>query len=313
MPQLNSPLPPGSMLQRYRIAKTISIGGFSIVYLAHGEDGLAHAIKEFMPSSLLLRSSGSRAAPQNAEDQRRLDSGMRLFFSEAEALSHIDSPSIVKISDFFLENNTAYLAMPFEHGQTLGKLIRSSGGHLSDATLQGAALGILGGLRALHQRGILHLDLKPSNIWIRAGGEALIIDFGTSLIGKATARHRLAAITPGFAAPEQHPKTFDLSLISPQTDLYNLGATLFSCIEGKPPQQAPERLVSDKMPILASRWAGQYGRPLLAEIDAMLMLNPTLRPLSAKSALDTISRYAPASANGFFENFCHAAFVKNLF
>lgn len=300
------------MLQRYRIAKTISIGGFSIVYLAHGEDGSAHAIKEFMPSSLRLRSSGSKAEPQSAEDKRRLDSGMRLFFSEAEALSHIDSPSIVKISDFFLENNTAYLAMPFEHGQTLAKLIRSNGGHLPDATLQGAARGILGGLRALHQRGILHLDLKPSNIWIRAGGEALIIDFGTSLIGKATARHRLAAITPGFAAPEQHPETFDLSKITAQTDLYNFGATLFSCIEGKPPQQAPSRLVSDKVPTLSRRWAGQYGGPLLAEIDAMLALNPRLRPAGAEASLEAVSRYAPAAAEGPLEMFCREVFAKNF-
>lgn len=312
MPQLNSPLPPGSMLQRYRIAKAISIGGFSIVYLAHGEDGMAHAIKEFMPSALPLRLSGTKAEPKSSEDKRRLDSGMRLFFSEAEALSHIDSPSIVKISDFFLENNTAYLAMPFEHGQTLAKLIRSSGDYLPDATLQRVALGILGGLRALHQRGILHLDLKPSNVWIRASGEALIIDFGTSLVGRATARHRLAAITPGFAAPEQHPQTFDLALISAQTDLYNLGATLFSCIEGKPPQQAPQRLVADKGPTLARRWSGQYGAPLLAEIDAMLALDPKLRPASAEASLEAISRYAPAGGAGPFDYFCREVFANNF-
>ena len=308
--QINSPLAPGTQLQQYVIDRVISTGGFSIVYLGYNENGIPVAIKEFMPAGMNLRTTGSDVTIKNKEDDRRFQMGLRGFFKEAEAISRIDDRSVVRILNFFLANNSAYLVMPFEHGRTLQKLIVSEQENINDSLVQKVFCDVLQGICVFHANDILHLDLKPSNIWIRADGTSMIIDFGTSKIGKDGKNHLPPMHTPGFAAPEQHKKYYRPDKIGIWTDIYNFGATIYSCIEGEPPNIAEERMEHDTLPKLEQRWAGQYSAKMLRMIDKMLRLDPERRPQDAKIILESMSKYAPMPDRDFHTDFCRNTFYS---
>lgn len=306
--QKNAALQSGASLQQYTIDRVISTGGFSIVYLAYNEHGIPVAIKEFMPAGMDLREQGVEAHIRTKDDDRRFQMGLRGFFKEAEAISRLEDRSVVKILNFFLANNTAYLVMPFEHGRTLQKLIVSEHDTIHDNLVQRIFCDVLQGICVFHANDILHLDLKPSNIWIRSDGTAMIIDFGTSRIGKDGKHHLPPMHTPGFAAPEQHRKYYRPEKIGIWTDIYNFGATIYSCIEGEPPIVAEERMAHDTMPKLEQRWAGQYSAKMLRMVDKMLRLDPERRPQDARQILDSMSRYMPMPERDSFSNFCRASF-----
>lgn len=308
--QQNTPLSPGTELQQYTIDRVISTGGFSIVYLAYNEHGIPVAIKEFMPAGMKLRARGLDAEIKNKEDDRRFQMGLRGFFKEAEAISRLDDKSVVKILNFFLANNTAYLVMPFEHGRTLQKLIVSEHETIHDSLVQRLFCDVLQGICVFHSNDILHLDLKPSNIWIRSDGSSMIIDFGTSRIGKDGKSHLPPMHTPGFAAPEQHKKYYRPDKIGLWTDIYNFGATIYSCIEGEPPVVAEQRMAFDSLPKLEQRWAGQYSAKMLRMVDKMLRLDPDRRPQDALQILDSMSGYTAMPERDAYSSFCRRAFFN---
>lgn len=306
--QQNTALPPGSKLQQYRIDRVISTGGFSIVYLAYNEHGIPVAIKEFMPASMKLRSAGDKVIFPSKDEDRRFQMGLRTFFREAEAISRIDDRSVVRILNFFLANQTAYLVMPFEHGRTLQRLIVNEFDTLTDAYVQRIFCDVLRGIRVFHSNEILHLDLKPSNIWMRADGTAMIIDFGTSKIGKDGKSYLPPMHTPGFAAPEQHRKHYKPEKIGVWTDIYNFGATIYSCIEGEPPITADARMENDEQPRLETRWAGQFSAKMLRMVDRMLRLDIERRPQDATAILEAIERYTPMPPRDSFARFSRSSF-----
>lgn len=308
--QKNIALCTGTVLQQYTIERVISTGGFSIVYLAYNEHGIPVAIKEFMPAGMDLRAHGVDANIKNKQDDRRFQMGLRGFFKEAEAISRLDDKSVVKILNFFLANNTAYLVMPFEHGRTLQKLIVSEHETIHDRLVQRLFCDVLQGICVFHSNDILHLDLKPSNIWIRSDGSSMIIDFGTSRIGKDGKNHLPPMHTPGFAAPEQHKKYYRPEKIGIWTDIYNFGATIYSCIEGEPPVVAEQRMEFDSLPKLEQRWAGQYSAKMLRMVDKMLRLDPERRPQDARQILDSMSRYTAMPERDSYSFFCRSTFFS---
>lgn len=308
--QQNTPLPAGARLQQYRIDRVISSGGFSIVYLGYNEQGIPVAIKEFLPAGMSIRSAGEKVKIKTPDDERRFQVGLRTFFREAEVISRINSRSVVSILNFFLANNTAYLVMPFEHGRTLQHLIVHQFETLTDSVIQRIFCDVLGGLCIFHSNDILHLDLKPSNIWIRTDESAMIIDFGTSRIGKESKSSTPPMFTPGFAAPEQHRKKYSPEKIGPWTDIYNLGATIYSCIEGEPPITAEERDSGKSLPLLEERWAGQYTGKFLRMIDKMLRMEIERRPSEADKILSSMSRYAAMPQRDSFSRYAKSAFYQ---
>ena len=133
--QQNASLAPGTRLQQYQIDRVLSSGGFSIVYLAYNDNGIPVAIKEFMPAGMLLRKNASDTSLkfENKDAERRFQMGLKSFFREAEAISRIEDKAVVRILNFFLSNDTAYLVMPFEHGRTLQRIIAHAKDSLTDA------------------------------------------------------------------------------------------------------------------------------------------------------------------------------------
>ena len=276
--QANQPLPDGYVLMNYRIAGMLSCGGFSIVYLAYDANDLPVAIKEYLPAQLALRGVGDEQPSIVEEDAAAFRYGMRCFFEEGRSLALLSHPNLVRVLDFFRANETAYIVMRYERGRTLQEHIRAHRGTLSEAFLRNVFAQLMNGLREVHRNRLLHLDIKPANIYIRNDGTPLLIDFGAARQTLTTEGRRLNPMyTPGFAPPEQYSNR---ELMGPWSDIYAVGATLFACLAGMAPQAADMRLENDHYVSATKIWAGKYSRALLQTIDWCLELDHLKRPQS---------------------------------
>jgi serine/threonine protein kinase len=302
--QANSALPDGSVIGGYRILRKISSGGFSIVYLARDEHERLFAIKEYLPARLVSRAPGERSptvAPEHLSVYRH---GLKAFFEEGRALARIPHPNIVRVVNFFRENGTVYLVMAYERGLSLQEHILRNRGRqdravLSERHLRAIFDRVLQGLREVHANRLLHLDLKPANVYLRRDGTPLLLDFGAARQALGEDAPRLFPMfTPGFAAPElQRPG----EALGPWTDLYGVGATMFACMLGLAPPSSKERADGDRVPEMLDTLDGVYSRPLLEIVRNCLALTPLDRPQSVFSVQRSLrgpgtpSRPLPAS------------------
>ncbi len=117
--QANHALPAGHMLEEYTITRQLSLGGFSIVYLATDGEGNRVAIKEYLPNSLALRGDGEIKPQITADHQSAFRYGMKCFFEEGRALARLSHPNVIRVLNFFRANDTVYMVMEYERGRTL--------------------------------------------------------------------------------------------------------------------------------------------------------------------------------------------------
>jgi len=281
--QNNAPLPDGLEIAGYRIVKNIASGGFSIVYLAYDEDGNAVAIKEYLPSSLALRQPGELTPTISPENLSTFRIGLKCFFDEGRALARIAHPNVVSVVNFFRSNETVYMVMAYESGRSLQEHIlrrRDKGDKplVSERFICKMFSHVMNGLREVHTNKLLHLDLKPANIYLRVDGTPILLDFGAARQTLKTDLPKLYPMyTPGFAAPELYAKNGNLG---PWTDIYSIGASIFACMVGAPPQPADQRKLNDKMDGHLRKLEGIYSPELLKVIRWSLMLDPLARPQS---------------------------------
>jgi serine/threonine protein kinase len=253
----------GARLDNYRILRLLAAGGYSFVYLAHDENESPVAIKEYRLAE------GARA---------KWSYGMRCFLEEGRTLARLSHPNVVRVLNFFRANGTVYLVMRYERGRSLQEHLRCRSGALEERWIRSTFAQLLNGLREVHSNKLLHLDIKPANVYIRNDGTPLLIDFGA-------ARHTLCGagmklpltFTPGFAAPEQHAR---VQLLGPWSDIYSVGATLYASLSGAPPQPASERVEHDRLVPARRAWAGQFSAGLLDIVDGCLRLDHIRRPQS---------------------------------
>ncbi|MFN6961571.1 MAG: serine/threonine protein kinase [Rhodocyclaceae bacterium] len=277
--QTSIPLPAGHLIDGYRFERQLSMGGFSIVYLATDPRGQPVAIKEYLPQSLARRTVG--LVPQvRPEHRAAYNAGMMAFYEEGIALAQLDHPNVVRVLNFLRANDTVYLVMAYERGRTLHEHIRKHPEGFSENFLRGVFLRLLSGLREVHAHKLLHLDIKPSNIWLRLDASPVLIDFGAARHAMQQAGDLRPVYTPGYAAPEQYEKNGD---IGPWTDVYAVGASMYACLAAAAPQPADQRLSEDKLVPASQRWAGRHSPQLLEIIDRCLRLDPNARPASAFS------------------------------
>ncbi len=276
--QANQPLPNGHQLEEYTIDRQLSLGGFSIVYLATSPEGRQVAIKEYLPNSLALRSRGEINPVITAEHLGAFRYGMKCFFEEGRALARLSHPNVIRVLNFFRANDTVYMVMEYEHGRTLQEFIQKHQGHISERFIRGVFTRMLNGLREVHSNKLLHLDLKPSNIYLRSDNTPVLIDFGAARQTLITDQPVLKPMyTPGFASPEHYGTRKDLG---PWSDIYSVGASMYACLAGVAPQAADSRMKKDTLAPAMVRWDGQYSDRLLEIIDWCLNLNHLYRPQS---------------------------------
>jgi len=275
--QANQPLPEGYALQNYRILRVLASGGFSFVYLAHDENEAPVAIKEYLPATLALRGSGD--VPKIPEENLGVYRyGMKCFFEEGRALAGLSHPNVIRVTNFFRANETVYMVMRYERGRTLQEHIHARRGTLRETWIAHTFITLLNGLREVHTNKLLHLDIKPGNIYVRNDGTPLLIDFGAArqtLTGEGTKLPPM--YTPGFASPEHHG---DRDNLGPWSDVYSVGASMYACLAGTPPPPADQRKEKDRLEPARKAWSGKYSSELLDTVDWCLRLNHLERPQS---------------------------------
>jgi hypothetical protein len=278
--QVNQPLPGGYILNGYRIEKPLSSGGFSIVYLAYDENGNPYVIKEYLPASIALRSEGAEVRIDDPAHLSVFRHGLKCFFEEGRALALISHPNVVRVENFFRANETVYMVMQYVRGRTLQFHVQRNRDEFTENFMRRIFLHLLNGLREVHANKLLHLDIKPANIYISMDGRPVLLDFGAARITLSEEPAKLKTMyTAGFAAPEQYQH--DSEDLGPWSDIYSVGATLYTCIAGTPPQAADARLAKDRLIPARSLSRQPYSDELYSIVDACLQLNHLDRPQTA--------------------------------
>lgn len=298
----NNQLPAGTELSHYKISKTLSAGGFGIVYLAQDlRSNQTMVIKEYLPNRVAMREADLNVVPRADECIATLNEGRQLFLLEVSALKKLTHPNIVHITDSFNAFNTVYIVMDFKPGENLQSILHKHGGGLSEAVIRAIFPPLIDGVQLVHTNNLLHLDIKPGNILIQPDGNPILLDFG-AVIRKnmsRTMQHR-PVITPGFSPVEQHDHK---GYCGPWTDIYALGATMRTCLDGSPPPKATDRQEKDKMKPALVAFKRKYSSQLLEAIDWAMEVDPLLRPQTVAEFLQAFNKSDGGSQGGFLQKF----------
>ncbi len=253
-------------LQGYRLIKKLGEGGMSQVFLAeHSATGAQHVLK-------LIHITDD-------------DDGdiLQRFISEYALISQIDHPNVAKIFAQGFSAAHAYIAMEYFPGGDLRRL-------MSDDIDINVALAVLmqvaGALGAIHERGIVHRDMKPDNIMIRGDGSLALADFGIATLKDtrlAKTAHGEVFGTPAYIAPEQA----SAQPTDHRADLYALGVMFFELLTGKKPYRASttEALLYQHVNLAIPELPAQFAQ-LQPLINAMMAKDPTQRVANAGVLID---------------------------
>ena len=288
-----SPLPADTLVGGYRIVRKVAAGGFGLVYLALDADGQQVAIKEYLPSSLASRAPGELLPQVPPEKLSLYRLGLKSFFEEGRSLAQISHPSVVSVLNFFRENETVYMVMNYLEGAALQDFIVTARDLkqpkvFRESTIRSLFDEILRGLRIVHQHKMLHLDIKPANIFITDDNRSVLIDFGAAREVLSKEGNFIRPMyTPGFAAPEMYRRD---STLGPWTDIYAIGACMYACMQGYPPNEAPQRQEKDRIAIALARLRGVYSDNLIEVVEWCMALDPMSRPQSVFALQKELSR-----------------------
>ena len=238
---------PGTILNgKYAVGEMLGEGGFGITYM--GRDiklDRIVAIKEYYPTGLVNRSNTiSPIVSENTAGLGYFSKGCDRFLKEARILAKFsDEPGIVNIIEFFEENNTAYIVMEYINGITLQEYLKQKGKLAQNETLA-IMMPIMRSLEKVHTQGLIHRDISPSNIMLKAD-QVKLIDFGAARNSTANDNKSISLmLKPGYAPEEQYRSK---GVQGPWTDVYALCATMYRCITGITPDEANDRVYSDEL------------------------------------------------------------------
>ena len=236
-------LQPNTTLQggKYRIERVLGQGGFGNTYVGYNtEFEETVAIKEFFMKGVTERDeTTSFVSVSNADNVQQFEEQREKFKKEARRLRKLKNEHIVRVHDLFEENGTAYYVMDFIDGESLAERLKRNGRPMSEQEVNKLLPQILDALREVHKNEIWHMDLKPGNIMVDKQGYAYLIDFGASKQIRANGSMTTSTAlcyTPGYAPNEQIGQMFDR--FGPWTDIYALGATIYSLLTNKKPPMA---------------------------------------------------------------------------
>lgn len=286
---------------KYGIEKVLGKGGFGITYLAE-QKGLNRkvAVKEFFMSEYCNREEDTLHVSVPSVGSREMVDKYRVkFVKEAQIIAELDHPHIVPIYDVFEENGTAYYVMKYIDGGSLSSLVKK-GETMPHGEVLKYVRQVAYALRYCHDRNVAHLDVKPGNILIQ-DGSAVLIDFGISKHykedGDQTSSTPLG-ISKGYAPLEQY-KRGGVSVFSPVTDIYSLGAVLYRLVTGQTPPDADE-VNEDGLPtfpsdvpqyiqdaITAAMQPKKKDRPQSIDDFLALLIEPVVEDINDEDSEDT--------------------------
>lgn len=273
-------LPIGTLLaDEYRIDGILGAGGFGITYRARDVKlDIDVAIKEYFPRDFASRSNTVTVQPRGRSEVEQFKWGLSQFIDEARRLARLQHPNIVRCMRYFEGNDTGYFVMTFEEGQTLeNRFPKPPQQRELDQVLE----PLLNALEALHGAGIYHRDISPDNILIRDDGSPVLIDFGASRQALARRTQTVAAIVkPGYSPIEQYDR--ETSQQGAWSDIYSLGATIYSVISGGPPPDALSRVRKDTYVPASETARGAYRSDFLAAVDWALQTDSENRPVTIR-------------------------------
>lgn len=275
-------LPRGYRLDEYIIDSVLGTGGFGITYKAQDRKlGTGVAIKEYFPQDLASRNEAMTIVPLPGQAGENYEWGRQQFIKEVRALARFRHHNIVRVLRFLELNGTAYMIMDYEAGQGLHDYIEKHGQPDERMLLQ-VFVPVLNGLQAVHQAGLLHLDIKPANIFLRSDRSPMLIDFGSvKNMARPSDGEGQVVLTPAYAAIEQYPGH---GKQGPWTDIYSIGASLYRCVSGGDPVDAYVRAqmlrdgLPDPLTPAAQSERGGYSVYLRECIDWAMQLDAMQRP-----------------------------------
>ena len=275
----------------YELIEEIAHGGMGIVYRAR-------QISLNRPVALKMILAGHLATP----------SLVRRFRAEAEAAARLDHPNIVPIYEIGEHEGQHYFSMKLVEGQNLARSLHDAKGRLARTDQKGSPISPAQAVRLLtqiaravqhaHERGILHRDLKPTNIVIDAQGEPHVSDFGLAKIleDNLDLTQSLAVLgTPAYMAPEQ--ANGQSKQLTTAADVYSLGAILYELLTGRPPFRgetalATMRQVAEQEPPRPSALNPRLDRTLETICLKCLEKNPLQRYGTAEALAEDLDRFA---------------------
>jgi serine/threonine protein kinase len=268
----------GLLAQRYQLEKIVGSGAMGTVWRAH--DMLLDrqvAIKEVRYSAQLT-------------DQERQEQTARAV-AEARHAARLEHPCIVPIYDVLIHDGRPWIVMRFIPGRSLQEQVAVEG-RLTPDGVQRIGRGLLQALAAAHRGGVLHRDVKPSNVLIAEDGEAMLTDFSIArTVGQGTVTNTgLIVGSPGYIAPERVIN----GTAGPEADLFGLGATLFFAAEGVPPFVHDDAMAGAFATAVHPHPRPQHAGPALTPLlDGLLEKDPRQR-LSIPAAAQLLGMPAPS-------------------
>jgi tetratricopeptide (TPR) repeat protein len=295
MAQSQYSLQPGTRIGDYEILSELGAGSFGITYKAWDHRLQTYvALKEYLPVEFAVREPlAASVAPRSEKVTHQYQFGLKGFLEEARTLAQFRDARIVRVTNYMEANGTAYLVMDYEEGESLEGLLKREQRRLEEPEVLRFIIPVLEGLCIVHRAGVLHRDVKPANIYLRAQGSPLLLDFGAArhALGEET-QNLTSIVTPGYGPFEQYQRT---GKQGPWTDVYGAGATLYRMVTGRRPAEAPDRAAAaharekDPNPSAQEAAKGRYTQRLLETIDWMLQPLPQDRPQRVEDALERIA------------------------
>ena len=269
-------LPLDSMLMEYQLVSVLGVGGFGITYLArdtHLEKDVA--IKEYFPAADVSRVDNGTVTLTNTQRTDDYQAGLDRFLKEARTLAGFSHPHIVRVNRYFKAHGTGYMVMDYEEGQSLKEYLRVHP-FPDEGVLKGFLALLLDGMAKVHAAGFLHRDIKPDNIFIRADGSPVLLDFGSArhAIG-GSERTLTTLVTPGYAPFEQYTAKAEQG---PWSDIYAMGGVLYFGVTGENPPDALSRMKTDTVGDGLAQAHGRYSDGLLDAIAWALAIDEKKRP-----------------------------------
>ena len=302
-------LKPGFKLHWYEINGILGEGGFGITYLAH-DINLDHevAIKEYFPRNMVMREDDESVHTVNYEQDDRYHWGLERFLEEARTLGKFKHPNIVRVRNVFEENNTAYMVMDYELGESFQEILNLRK-TLGEEDIRTIIFPIIDGMKVVHAAGFIHRDIKPANIFLRVDGDPVLLDFGSARTSFEEKKESHTSIfSRGYAPIEQYHTSEESQ--GPWTDIYALGATIYRAIVGVAPTDAVNRSAAiaqigrDNYVPIVEIAEGRYSHKLLVAVDNALEFNLQDRPQTVSEwhlALERRSRPLAARSSKIVE------------